>query len=223
MNKHDFDESYYSSRYKASDSRAMVWREIIKVTCRYWPQSPDILELGPGYGDFINQVSANQKTAIDISSHSKNYVASEVRFIHGDCADLSMIAAHSMDLVFASNLLEHLERSRIIQCLQAVMRVLKPGGKLVLIQPNFRYCYDRFFDDYTHITPMTDKGLCGLLLSEGYHLEESIPRFMPLSMQTSKWIPRYRWLVRLYLRLPYRPLAGQMLLVAAKPLASRED
>jgi hypothetical protein len=36
-------------------------------------------------------------------------------------------------------------------------------------------------------------------------------------------LPTAEWLVRLYLALPVRPLAGQFLLVAEKPEISRPD
>jgi len=42
-----------------------------------------------------------------------------------------------------------------------------------------------------------------------------IPRFLPLTMKSR--LPRWRWAVALYLRLPVRPMAKQMLLVAARP------
>jgi hypothetical protein len=38
------------------------------------------------------------------------------------------------------------------------------------------------------------------------------PRFLPFSMKSR--LPKVGWLVSLYLALPWRPLAGQFLLVA---------
>ncbi len=40
-------------------------------------------------------------------------------------------------------------------------------------------------------------------------------RFLPFSMRSR--VPKWPWLVRLYLRLPFKPMAGQMLLVARTP------
>ena len=128
-----------------------------------------------------------------------------------------MIEPDSLDLVFASNLLEHLEKSQVVQLLQSAFSVLKPGSKLILLQPNFRYCYSQYYDDYTHVTPFTDKGLSGLVESEGYRVTHCSPRYLPLSMDTATWIPRPWWLIRLYLSLPFRPFAKQMLVVAEKP------
>jgi ubiquinone/menaquinone biosynthesis C-methylase UbiE len=181
-----------------------------------------VLELGPGYCDFINQVSARKKVAVDINAKSRQSADPQVEFIEGDCCDLSMLDDGSMDLAFASNLIEHLDREQASQMLGSIHSVLRPNGRLILLQPNFRYAYTTYFDDYTHITPYTDKGLAGLLESQGYRIVKNIPKFLPLSMNSGSLIPRWGWIVRLYLNLPFRPLARQMLIVAEKPSGHRE-
>lgn len=210
-------KDYFSIRYQADSSRSAVWREIIRALSKYLPDNPVTLELGPGYCDFINQLASDRKVAVDINPTAGDYAASDVEFIEGDCSELSMIPADSLDLVFASNLLEHLHKQKASELLQSAFTALKPSGRLILIQPNFRYSYDQYYDDYTHVTPYTDKGLSGLVESEGYQIVDCVPRFLPLSMKESTWIPRQGWIVRLYLNLPYRPMAKQMLLVAEKP------
>jgi len=210
-------KNYYSIRYKADSSRSMVWREIVRALSDYLPENLNALELGPGYCDFINQLQASRKVAIDINPGTRDYAASDVELFLGDCSELSMITDGSMDLVFASNLLEHLERQKASDLLRSALLALKPTGKLILIQPNFRYSYDQYYDDYTHITPYTDKGLSGFVESHGFRIVKCVPRFLPLSMRTRAWSPRFGWSVRLYLNLPYRPMGKQMLIVAEKP------
>jgi len=49
---------------------------------------------------------------------------------------------------------------------------------------------------------------------QGFDIERIEPRFLPLTLRS-----RLSWghrLVPLYLKLPYRPLAGQMLVVARR-------
>jgi ubiquinone/menaquinone biosynthesis C-methylase UbiE len=208
---------YYTVRFKHDPSRTRVWREIIRALERYLPDDPAVLELGPGYCDFINQVQARKKLAVDIDSQSVQYAGEDVEFLHGDCTQLGMVPTESMDLVFASNVLEHLEQMEASRALNAALRVLRPGGKLILIQPNFRYCYKRYYDDYTHVTPYTHTGLSGMVAAAGFRIVTCKPRFLPMSLQITPWIPKYGWMVRIYLRLPIRPLAGQMLIVAEKP------
>lgn len=51
-----------------------------------------------------------------------------------DCADLSLFGDASMDFVFSSHLLEHIED--YVGALREWMRVIKPGGHLVLYLPH---------------------------------------------------------------------------------------
>jgi hypothetical protein len=58
-----------------------------------------------------------------------------------------------------------------------------------------------------------------LLRSKGFVVERIESRFMPFTMKSR--LPKWPWLVKLYLRLPWRPFAGQMLIFASKPEAFR--
>ena len=117
--------------------------------------------------------------------------------------------------VTASNFLEHLEHPDIDRCLAEVFRVLRPGGHLILVQPNFALAPRAYFDDYTHRTIHTDVSLADRLGAAGFDMVRVERRFLPLSMR-SRLSLGHR-LVPLYLRLPWRPLAGQMLLIARRP------
>ena len=94
-------------------------------------------------------------------------------------------------------------------------RLLKPEGRLIVIQPNFRYASKQYFDDYTHRAVFTDVSLPNLLRAHGFQIDHVQPRFLPYSMRGSK-LPIRPWTVRAYLRSPFKPMAGQMLVVAHK-------
>jgi ADP-heptose:LPS heptosyltransferase/predicted SAM-dependent methyltransferase len=55
-------------------------------------------------------------------------------FVVPDCADLSLFATGSMDFVFSSHMLEHIEDH--VAALREMWRVLKVGGHLVLYLPH---------------------------------------------------------------------------------------
>ena len=93
--------------------------------------------------------------------------------------------------------------------------MLSADGRFIIVQPNFRYAYRRYFDDYTHRSVFTDVSLKALLRSRGFHIEACLPRFLPYSMQGAGGAVR-PWLIRAYLRSPIKPRAGQMLVVARK-------
>lgn len=53
-----------------------------------------------------------------------------------DCADLSLFTSKSMDFVFSSHLLEHIEYAKVPAVLKEWWRVLKDGGHLTLYLPD---------------------------------------------------------------------------------------
>jgi hypothetical protein len=115
-------------------------------------------------------------------------------------------------VVFASNLLEHLERPAASALLVESARVLRPGGRLILLQPNFRLNPGAYFDDYTHVAIYTDRSLPDYLVSERWRIVRKYPRFLPLTMKSKG--SALTFLVPWYLRSPVKPLAGQMLVIA---------
>jgi hypothetical protein len=119
-----------------------------------------------------------------------------------------------VDVVFASNLFEHLSLSSLHETLEQIFLVLKNNGKLIILQPNFRYCFKEYFDDYTHLMVYTDRSMVDLLTTHSFIIERSLPRFIPFSMKSC--LPAIAPLVWLYLRSPLKPWAGQMLIVAQK-------
>ena len=205
---------YFAARFTFDPQRAGVWRELTRFIARDIADSSTVLELGCGYGDFINAVAANRKIAVDVHAAVREHLAPGVEFICGDCAKLGFIERGAVTTVFASNLLEHIAREQLPALLAEIRRVLRPGGRLLLLQPNYRLCPARYFDDYTHVTVFSDVGLCGFLKSEGFSIRKCVPGLLPFSMQSR--LPKHPLLVRLYLNSPIRPGAGQMYVVAEK-------
>jgi SAM-dependent methyltransferase len=206
------DSAYFQSRYAWTPGRDQAWKSICAYLQRYVPDAGAVLDLGAGYCSFINHVNAAEKHALDIYPGFTEHAQAGVKTHVGDCRHLVTFAPQQFDVVFASNLLEHLTLSDSQTVLQGIRRILKPQGRLILVQPNFRLAYRRYFDDYTHVQIFTDAGLANFLSSMGYHVDHIEPRFLPFSFK-SRW-PTWSWLVALYLRLPWRPFAGQMLVVA---------
>jgi SAM-dependent methyltransferase len=206
------NERYYDTRYTADHRRPPVWRHIVRYLQRWIPADADVLELGAGYCDFSNAVSARTRLAVDRDPAVAKHAAAGVATLVSSCADLSAVDDGSADVVFASNLLEHLDRGALVATLAEVHRVLRAQGRLILVQPNFRLRPRQYFDDYTHVTVFTDRSLPDLLEDSGFRRRHVEARFLPMTMK-SRLALGHR-LVPLYLRLPWRPLAGQMLVVA---------
>ena len=206
-------QAYFEGRYSFDPGRARVWKAIVERLQRHIPTDAVVCELGAGYADFINQVAAAKKFAVDRHPAVADFCGRDVTFLCGETSRLALPDA-SVDVVFASNLFEHLDEPALEATMAEVARVLEPGGRLILLQPNYYYCYRRYWDDYTHVKAWSHESLPDFLRSSGYGIERVERRFLPFSFKSR--LPRSYWLTRLYLTLPWRPLAGQMLVVGRK-------
>lgn len=183
-----------------------------------------MLDVGCGFGGFINHIPAAVRTAVDRSDEFAAALAPGVRFVTGDAARYldatdALHPGERYDMVFSSNLLEHLTRPEIESFLAQTLRALAPGGRLVLLLPNYARAPAAYFDDYTHLTPLSHTGMTDWLVASGFRMVFSHPGFMPFSVKTSR-VPITAPLVRAWLHSPFKPFGKQMLLVA-EPHAAR--
>jgi ubiquinone/menaquinone biosynthesis C-methylase UbiE len=212
-----FHEEYFRTRFVYDPRRDGIWREVVKYIQKlYIAESDRVLDLGAGYCDFINHVVAAERHAVDIFTKLSKYAREGVQVHNHTCTDLSEFAAHSMDVIFASNLFEHLTHAELLETLDEIRRVLRPKGRLILLQPNFKYCYRTYFDDYTHLQIFTHMGMYDLLEMAGLRVERMHAKFLPVNMKSTLRlrIPCLPLVVRAYLHSPWKPRAGQMLAVA---------
>jgi hypothetical protein len=57
-------------------------------------------------------------------------------------------------------------------------------------------------------------GIKDMLMSKGMNIIKIIPKFLPFSFKSN--FPVAKFFVKLYIKLPFKPFAGQMLIVAEK-------
>jgi ubiquinone/menaquinone biosynthesis C-methylase UbiE len=179
------------------------------------PNESCVLELGAGYGNFINNVRARRRIAQDQWQEFPNYLDAGVESHVGPVDELSFLDDHSVDFVFASNLFEHVSQAQFAAVLEQLRRKLKPTGTITLLQPNYRYAFRDYFDDYTHITVYSHLSLCDFLQANSYEVVNCKPRFLPLTLKSRLKVSPA--LIRLYLMSPLKPLGKQML-IRARPL-----
>ncbi len=208
------EHSYHETRFAFDERREILWRAL----CDYYFNRlirPDshVLELGAGYGHFINNIRCSRKSAIDQWPGLSNYVKPPVNVAVGSVTDLSFVPDHSVDFAFASNLFEHLSQNDFAATLLQLKKKLKPGGTLNILQPNYRLAYREYFDDYTHVAIYSDISLCDFLQANGFKIIESVPGFLPFSIKSTA-APVRPWIIRLYLALPWKLRAKQMLIRA---------
>lgn len=206
---------YFSTRLAPNAARAAVWRHVARYLRPWTDPTGALLDLATGYGDLPAAADVSRRVGIDIHPDLADIVPDNVEAHVGDATDLSRFTDGEFATVTASNFLEHLHAPEIERCLAEVRRVLRPGGHLILVQPNHRLSPDRYFEDPTHVTIFDDRSLPETVRASGFEIVRVEARFLPLTLK-SRLSSGHR-LVPLYLRLPWRPLAGQMLVIARRP------
>ena len=208
--------AYHDVHLTDDPNRPIVWRVLNEYLARWIPAGGRVLEIGAGYCHWINGVQAARRVAVDVWPELPRHVAPGVEAKVLDAAtQLQTLGAGEFTTVLASNVLEHFDPDGAAGVIDGVRNLLAPGGRFIIIQPNFRYAYRHYFDDYTHRSVFTHVSLSALLRSRGFRIESCLPRFLPYSMQGARGTIR-PWLIKAYLRSPIKPRAGQMLIVARK-------
>ncbi len=191
-----------------------VWRELGRYLGRFVPNDAVVLDLACDGGDFIANVEARERWATDLRDVSRR-LPEDVRFVQADGLELDDRLPNAyFDLVFTSNYLEHLPSGdAVIEQLEVVARLLKPSGRVMVLQPNIRLTGAAYWDFIDHKVALTDRSLVEAAELCGFETEILIRRFLPYT--TKSRFPQGPRLVRAYLRFPlaWRLLGKQTLFV----------
>ena len=118
-----------------------------------------ILEIGCGRGDFINEFIKSQMDGygVDQSSECKNYF-SNILFSKVDLLNENIpLENNFFDVIFSKSLIEHFYYPEKI--MNEAYRLLKPGGIIITLTPDWEFIYKSFYEGYTHRTPFTSVSL----------------------------------------------------------------
>lgn len=209
----------YDLRFsKTKGYRDEVWKTLCnEYFNRYIAPEASVLDMGAGWGEFINNINASDKYAMDLNPDAKSRLESDVKFLQQNCSSEWNIPAKSLDVVFSSNFLEHLpDKVHIENAISEAYRSLCDDGLVILLGPNIKYVHGAYWDFWDHYVPLTEESLGEILLLKGFQVQVKIPRFLPYSMSTGSTPPLF--FLRMYLRLPFfwRFLGRQFLVVAKK-------
>jgi SAM-dependent methyltransferase len=198
--------------------RANVWVELCKSFFqRFIEKDGTILDLGCGWGEFINAIEAGKKYGMDLNPESPKHLSPAVQFIHQDCSEKWPFEDGTLDVVFSSNFFEHLpSKENLLATIKEANRSLKKAGLLICMGPNIKYVGGAYWDFADHYLPLTDVSMEEFLRLGGFREMQIIKRFLPYTM--AKGLQPPIAFLSLYLKMPFlwRIFGRQFLLLARK-------
>lgn len=215
------EKELYSIRFRKEELKRKndIWKILTQHFLQQFVSEADtIMDVACGYGEFINNIRAKRKIAIDMNPDAQSFLTDTVEFFNGDVID--GLAAHpdTADVIFTSNFLEHLsDKTALEHFLDKVLISLKPGGKYLILGPNLRYLPGKYWDFYDHELGLTHLSLSEILQLKKFDISVCIDKFLPFT--TKCRLPTHPFLVRIYLGFPlaWRILGTQFFIVAQRP------
>ena len=114
-----------------------------------------ILEIGCGRGEFLNEFIKKemQGYGVDISNYAQSFCPN-AKIITMDLENEKIpYDDNEFDIIYSKSFIEHLYYPEKV--FEEAYRVLKPGGIIITLVPEYTYISDTFYDDYSHRTPWT--------------------------------------------------------------------
>lgn len=126
-----------------------------------------MLEPGCGRGEFLQHFKnfGLECTGLDRSDETRVFLAESgipLEVCDVEKEEGMPFPDNSFDIVYNKSFLEHLRDPDIF--LREARRVLKPGGLLLCLTPDWEANYKIYFDDFTHRTPFTKISLRDIFL-----------------------------------------------------------
>jgi SAM-dependent methyltransferase len=213
----------YANRFaETSAYRGRVWQVLVpQFFQQFIAESGTVLDLGCGYGEFINNIRASHKLAMDLNPDAKARLNPDVTFLQQDCSRAWQVDAGKLDLVFTSNFFEHLPNKETLgNTLDQAFHCLKPGGRLVAIGPNIKFANGAYWDFWDHHLALTEASLAEGMVTRGFEIEHCYPKFLPYTIVGGPEYPL--WILKVYLQFKFLWRIGgkQFLVVARKPASS---
>lgn len=217
-------ESEITRLYRLRFNKELKKRnEIWKILCKdffqkYIKATDTVCDLGAGYCEFINNIKAKKRIAIDINTETKKYADKNVNVIITTSTKLPENLYNQVDIVFASNFFEHLgSKEDLAKTLVQVGKILKRKGILIILMPNIRFVGAAYWDFLDHQLPLTEKSMEEALILNGYKIIEKRPKFLPYT--TKSRMPKINILVKIYLKIyPLQMIFGKQSLIVGQKL-----
>lgn len=198
----------YEKRFETSERirKDKLWKILCKVFLQQFVKDNDsVVDIGAGSCEFINNIRCQTKIAIDINDDVKKAANKDVKVIISSVKQIrNVLSKESVDVIFMSNLLEHLDnKEEVFRLLNESYDVLKKGGRLLIMQPDIALVGHKYWDFFDHKVPLTLASLTEALIANDFSISFVMHPFLPYTTKVKR-IPLWPVLLRFYIH--FRPL-----------------
>jgi len=138
--------------------------------------APDsVLDLGCASGLLTNWLcrrGCKDVVGVDLSAPLIEVARKNVpaEFVVDDAAHYVRTCGRKFDVVFMTDLLEHIEKPAVLDLLRGVREILNEGGFAIVRVPNLNCLGGAgwFYSVWVHVTPFTERSLCYVAEQAGF-------------------------------------------------------
>jgi ubiquinone/menaquinone biosynthesis C-methylase UbiE len=198
----------YDARFTSYERvrKQQLWIILCKHFLQQFVKAGDtVVDIGAGHCEFINNITARNKIAVDINNDVKKFAGKSVTTIIAPVKRVrTLFKQGSVDVIFMSNLLEHLDNKEdVFRLLNESYTVLRKGGRLLIMQPDIGLVGNSYWDFFDHKVPITFASLSEALYANQFLITFFRYPFLPYSTKV-KLLPLWPPLLEFYLK--FRPL-----------------
>lgn len=205
----NFEKENYIKLLYSSDKRPITDYPIKLATYirnNYYLTQGKFLDIGCGRGDMLKAFHdiGYDAYGTDISPASKELVY-PIPFTVCDLSKNQLdYPDNSFDFVFSKSVIEHLREPE--KLLNEAYRILKPGGKFVVMTPSWMHTYaGAFYLDHTHVSPFILNSLRDAMLLANFKNVDSLHFYQLPFLWKLKFLKPLIYIFS-KLPIPYAPL-----------------
>lgn len=140
-----------------------------------------LLDIGCGRGEFLRGFinCGVRGFGVDRSSAAQRYCPqADLRVADLESSPLPF-DDNTFDVVYSKSVIEHFYYPE--KLIKEIYRVIKPGGLVITLCPDWEFNYRIYFEDYTHRTPFMQSSLRDIQVIHGFE-EIKVERFRQLPL-----------------------------------------
>lgn len=194
----------YDTRFNKTERirKNELWKVLCTDFLQQFVRGEDtLLDVGAGQCEFINNIRAKRKIAIDVNEELAGFADKEIELRISPVKQLrSIFEENSLDVIFISNLLEHLDsKEDVFRLLNEAYSILKPEGRILIMQPDIALVGNEYWDFFDHKVPLTYASILEVLIAIGFTIQYTKYPFLPYTTRT-RHLPLWPVLLKIYLK-----------------------